>query len=65
MNAADYVLRRFRGEERELIEPALSFAADAVETWCKEGVEAAMNRFNAPAKTQEGKKGNRQKEGED
>ena len=65
MNAADYVLRRFRAEERELIEPALSFAADAVEIWCKEGVETAMNRFNAPARTQERKKGNRQKEGED
>jgi PTH1 family peptidyl-tRNA hydrolase len=65
MNAADYVLRRFRAEERELIEPALSFAADAVEIWCKEGTEAAMNRFNAPTKTQERKKGNRRKEGED
>ena len=65
MNAADYVLRRFRGEDRELIETAISFAADAVEMWCAQGVETAMNRFNAPTTTQERKKGNRQKEGED
>jgi PTH1 family peptidyl-tRNA hydrolase len=65
MNAADYVLRRFRAEERELIEPALSFAADAVEIWCQQGVEAAMNRFNAPTQAPERKKGNRQDEGKD
>jgi PTH1 family peptidyl-tRNA hydrolase len=63
MNAADYVLRRFRTEERELVEQAVSAAADAVEIWCAGGVEAAMNRFNAPAQTREPTKGKQQKKG--
>jgi PTH1 family peptidyl-tRNA hydrolase len=63
MNAADYVLRRFRAEERELVEPAVSAAADAVEIWCQQGVEAAMNRFNAPTTPREPKKGKQQKKG--
>ncbi len=63
MNAADYVLRRFRAEERELVEPAVSAAADAVEIWCLQGVEAAMNHFNAPTTPREPKKGKQQKGG--
>lgn len=62
MNAADYVLRRFRAEELELIQPAVSLAADAVEVWCMQGVEAAMNRFNAPAQPREREKGKQQNE---
>ena len=62
MNASDYVLHRFREEERELIRTAVSFAADAVEVWCMQGVEAAMNRFNAPTQEQERKKGKQQEE---
>ena len=46
-NAADYVLSRFSGSDVEVIENAVRQAADAVETWVREGVNTAMNRFNA------------------
>ena len=42
----DYVLSRFTPEEREMIEQAVTTAADAVECWLSEGIDAAMNRFN-------------------
>ncbi len=44
---ADYVLSRFREEEREEVELAVQRAADAVEVWVTEGIDACMNRFNA------------------
>ena len=43
----DFVLRPFRSEELPSIEAAISRAADAVETFIGEGLEIAMNRFNA------------------
>jgi len=43
---ADYVLSAFAPDEKQLVEEALSRAADCVETWAREGVEAAMNAFN-------------------
>jgi PTH1 family peptidyl-tRNA hydrolase len=42
----DYVLAPFRSEEREAAEEMVERAADACETWLREGIEAAMNRFN-------------------
>lgn len=45
---ADYVLRPFEAEQWSAIEPALERAADAVEVFVTHGLEAAMNRFNAP-----------------
>jgi PTH1 family peptidyl-tRNA hydrolase len=45
-DAADFVLGRFRPEERAVIEPALERAADAVVVWLEQGIEAAMNRYN-------------------
>jgi peptidyl-tRNA hydrolase, PTH1 family len=42
----NHVLSTFRGDERELIGEALATAADAVELWLHEGIEAAMNAFN-------------------
>lgn len=56
MNSADYVLRRFRGEERESVDIAIQQAADAVELWCREGTDTAMNRFNASSPKQKGDK---------
>ncbi len=46
MNQADYVLSRFREEERGAYEASLKLAADAAERVVAEGVDAAMNVFN-------------------
>jgi PTH1 family peptidyl-tRNA hydrolase len=46
MGQIDYVLGRFEPEERKEIAAAIAAAADAVEVWIAEGIEAAMNRFN-------------------
>lgn len=43
----DFVLRPFLSEEMPAVEAAIARAADGVETWVREGVEIAMNRFNA------------------
>jgi len=48
MDAADYVLRKFRKNEQELIDQAVVLAADAVELWVHDGIEATMNRYNGP-----------------
>ncbi|MHC4471604.1 MAG: aminoacyl-tRNA hydrolase [Planctomycetota bacterium] len=45
--AVDHVLSRFREEEREVVLTTIETAADAVELWISEGVEPAMNRYNA------------------
>jgi len=45
-DAADYVLTRFSEAERQVIDEAMERAADGVECWIVEGIEAAMNRFN-------------------
>lgn len=44
---ADYVLERFRREEQVVIAQAIVVAADAVVCWVEQGIEAAMNRYNA------------------
>jgi|SRR5271170_3771588 len=44
-----YVLERFSAAQKQLLEPALSRAANAVECWASHGITAAMNRFNAAA----------------
>ncbi|MEX1095781.1 MAG: aminoacyl-tRNA hydrolase [Planctomycetales bacterium] len=49
MSSTDYVLGRIRDAEAEPIEHAVLRAADAVEIWAKDGLEAAMNAVNAPA----------------
>jgi PTH1 family peptidyl-tRNA hydrolase len=43
---ADHVLARFDPDEAVDVERAIARAADAVETFLAEGIEAAMNRFN-------------------
>jgi PTH1 family peptidyl-tRNA hydrolase len=42
----DHVLSTFSKAEDELAREAIATAANAVETWLAEGVEAAMNEFN-------------------
>jgi PTH1 family peptidyl-tRNA hydrolase len=44
----DFVLERFAPAEEELLARAVPRAADAVESFVREGIAAAMNRFNAP-----------------
>lgn len=43
----DHVLSRFSAQEEELLEPRLEAAADACLCWAREGIEAAMSRYNA------------------
>ena len=42
----DYVLAPFRDDEREAIDVAVQQAADAVEDWIFDGIDAAMERTN-------------------
>jgi PTH1 family peptidyl-tRNA hydrolase len=46
---ADHVLSRFGKRERAEIDVTLAEAADAVETVARDGIDAAMNRYNAGA----------------
>lgn len=47
--AEAWVLAPLSDEETEPLEAAAARAADAVETWATEGIEACMNRYNATA----------------
>jgi len=47
-DAVEFVLSRFLPEEVPAIERAIERAADAVECWITEGLDAAMNRYNRP-----------------
>jgi len=51
-DAASYVLGRFTREEQAQIPEIVARAADAAEVVLREGLIAAMNRFNAPEKKQ-------------
>jgi PTH1 family peptidyl-tRNA hydrolase len=46
-DTVDYVLSRFSRKDREVIDRSIELAADAVETFISDGIDAAMNRFNA------------------
>ena len=43
---ADFVLSSFASDEKALVETAVARAADCIETWVREGAEAAMTAFN-------------------
>jgi PTH1 family peptidyl-tRNA hydrolase len=47
-DTSQWVLERFRPEERAALEEAVERAASAVECVVADGVDVAMNRFNAP-----------------
>jgi PTH1 family peptidyl-tRNA hydrolase len=53
LDSADFVLSRFSAEEEKLLGAALEAAASAVQLAAENGIEAAMNRFNAPPKSEE------------
>lgn len=42
----DHVLSTFRSDEQDLATEAIAAAADAVELWLREGIDAAMNAYN-------------------
>jgi PTH1 family peptidyl-tRNA hydrolase len=42
----DYVLGRFRDDQRERVESSIEDAVAATECWCAHGINEAMNRFN-------------------
>lgn len=42
----DYVLGRFRPDQKELMAPAMTEATDAAACWATLGMTEAMNRFN-------------------
>jgi PTH1 family peptidyl-tRNA hydrolase len=46
IDPATFVLQSFASREKPEMEIACQRAADALETWVKEGIAAAMNRFN-------------------
>ncbi|SFA93887.1 peptidyl-tRNA hydrolase [Acetitomaculum ruminis DSM 5522] len=46
MDLADFVLATTRGKDAELFKEGIKNAADAVECIIKEGVDAAMNKYN-------------------
>jgi len=55
---ADHVLASFEPAERDVVEDSVARAADAVEAFVADGIEAAMNRFNRKAEeeqTEDGK----------
>ena len=45
-DAVEHVLGLFSPEQERLLTEAVDRAADALEVWVKEGIGAAMNRFN-------------------
>ena len=45
----DWVLSRFSTSDRKTVDDMVISAMGAVEVWIKEGTEASMARFNAPA----------------
>ncbi len=63
-DVADYVLGKFSSEQAGEMEVSVARAADAVEVWIADGIQRAMNHFNAdPNKPK--KKQNKQRENQD
>lgn len=55
-DAADFVLGKFSPDELPEIESGVVRAANAVETWVEQGIQPAMNQFNADPRGPENKK---------
>ncbi len=54
MDPAAYVLQDFSGEQLAVMREVYDRAADAVETWLREGIELAMSRHNGPGTAGQG-----------
>ena len=48
MDAADFVLSKFKRSEENTIDDAVVRAAEGVEFWIRSGVGPAMNRITMP-----------------
>jgi len=46
MDAVDYVLKKFKRADQNLLNQVLDHSADAIETYLEQGIEKAMTRFN-------------------
>lgn len=46
MDAVDYVLKKFKGPEEEILNQVLDTCADALETYLEYGIDKAMNTYN-------------------
>lgn len=44
--AIDWVLSEFSAAEKEIMQKAVEKAADAIECWAKNGIDACMNAYN-------------------
>ena len=49
MDVTAWVLERFSPEQEQALPALVASAADAIDAWLREGLEAAMNRFNRSA----------------
>lgn len=49
MESADYVLQRFSKADDEVLKIVLKFAVEAAQTFLRDGLVTAMNRFNGEA----------------
>jgi len=49
MESADYVLQRFSKAEDEVLKIVLKFAVEAAQTFVRDGLVTAMNRYNGEA----------------
>jgi hypothetical protein len=69
MAVSDYVLQRFSGSDRPLVDVCVQEAVDGLEIWIKDGLEKTMNVLNPSKepkpKKQRNKKGNAQQSGSD
>ena len=54
MDSAAYVLQDFKKDEAEIMDVTLDKAAQAIETFIKNGLTTAMNKFNGPADDEDG-----------
>lgn len=52
MQPVDFVLQPLRGDDAILADEVAARAADAIELWLSDGIEAAMSRFNGDAPRQ-------------